>query len=480
MNCVKIVRTVPLHIMKSADGMLDGFFKGPHNPSEMSYNEMLNKLYEMEFAHSWGWSREMRSLGHEVHDVCFGFDLIQEKWADEHGLEKWERNELTIVLRQINYFKPDVLWLHSYAQMPYLIRLNLKQYFPFIKMVIAYAVDNTSYTQMKNFDLVLCDKDYTYNLAKKAGANAKVLYNGFDKTILERIEPVKFGNNSRPYDFTFVGSSGFNLGNRYKRRYWTLVELARKSNIKLWAFDRENPPLNYQGNTGDVSIVNTIVLKDKIKEIISKNFIIKILKYLLQSVLRLFNKKAIVFFSSLLDLSKYWHYWLFESINNVFTSKMREVENNMNFNDAQLSKDRSDIKNLETPAYPIRSLIPDSCNQPVFGIDMFKIWKKSKLTLNSYDDSDYEVGSNPRMYETTGVGSCLVSENTSLIKRFFEPDYEIITYDSVDECIEKVSYLLDNDKVRIDVAKAGQNRTLTSHNYKVRCEQLNEYLREIL
>ena len=68
----------------------------------------------------------------------------------------------------------------------------------------------------------------------------------------------------------------------------------------------------------------------------------------------------------------------------------------------------------------------------------------------------------------------------SLIKRFFEPDYEIITYDSVDECIEKVSYLLDNDKVRIDVAKAGQNRTLTSHNYKVRCEQLNEYLREIL
>ena len=160
--------------------------------------------------------------------------------------------------------------------------------------------------------------------------------------------------------------------------------------------------------------------------------------------------------------------------------KMREVENNMKFNDVQLSKDRRDIKNLETPAFPIRSLIPDSCTQPVFGIDMFKIWKKSKLTLNSYDDSDYEVGSNPRMYETTGVGSCLVSENTSLIKRFFEPDYEIITYDSVDECIEKVNYVLGNEQARKEIALKGQARTMKEYTTMNQCEKIHQVIQKYI
>ena len=58
------------------------------------------------------------------------------------------------------------------------------------------------------------------------------------------------------------------------------------------------------------------------------------------------------------------------------------------------------------------------------------------------------------------------------------PNFEAIKI--VEATVVVALVLLDNDKVRIDVAKAGQNRTITSHNYKVRCEQLNEYLREIL
>ena len=480
MNCVKIVRTVPLHIMKSADGMLDGFFKGPHNPSEMSYNEMLNKLYEMEFAHSWGWSREMRSLGHEVHDVCFGFDLIQEKWADEHGLEKWERNELTIVLRQINYFKPDVLWLHSYAQMPYLIRLNLKQYFPFIKMVIAYAVDNTSYTQMKNFDLVLCDKDYTYNLAKKAGINARILFNGFDESILDRIEPIEFGHNARPYDFTFVGSSGFNLGNRYRKRYWTLLELAEKTSLKLWVFDREDPTVNANVNAESDAFNYKDKISDRVKAILTRQFIVTGLRRFIRVAFKMLNQKTVIFVASFLDLRKYWHYWFFESINIVFLKKVNESNNNILHNGPMLSRVEADGKKLETPVLPVRALVPDSCYEPVFGIDMFRIWQRSKLTLNTYEDIGYEYPSNPRLFETTGVGSCLVVEYTPRIESIFQVDREIVTYTSIDECLEKVNYLLDNDRERIEIAVAGQKRTLESHNYKVRCEQLNEYLQEIL
>jgi len=49
---------------------------------------------------------------------------------------------------------------------------------------------------------------------------------------------------------------------------------------------------------------------------------------------------------------------------------------------------------------------------------------------------------------------------------------EVETYDSIDECIDKIKYYLLNEEEREKIAKAGQVRTLKEHTYEKRIEKL--------
>ena len=91
-----------------------------------------------------------------------------------------------------------------------------------------------------------------------------------------------------------------------------------------------------------------------------------------------------------------------------------------------------------------------------------------------------DYAGNLRLYELTCVGTCLLTDNKSNINNFFNPDTEIVTYDNIDECVEKMKWLTDNPIKAKQIAEAGQRRTLKDHNYKVRMEQLNTIILENL
>tara|TARA_Y100000310_G_scaffold81608_2_gene78158 strand:- start:10306 stop:11742 length:1437 start_codon:yes stop_codon:yes gene_type:complete len=478
LNIFKIARIIPLHIKVNADGMINDLYKGEKHFDEMSYDEMVQKLYQMEFALSLGWSIEMRSLGHEVHDI-FISKLVQERWADEHGLKDWERPHPGIILRQIEHYKPDILWIHALSKIPILLRLNLKKYFPFIKAIIGFAVDDPKYANMKDLDLLLCDSDIVCTRAKEAGINAKILYNGFDDSILNIIDPIKFSKQDRIYDFTFAGSSGYNMGNRYTKRYWTLVELAQRTNLQLWSFERESSKNSINNNKEALNQSSNLLSEKGMRvDVRLKMALFVFARKIIKGITWIIKKDWIMFFLSLINLKRKRHFQLFVTINSVFSKRVGEKGNKTPVRG--FFAGRSSENNVKVPVSPIHLLFPDSCHEPVFGINMFHIWQRSKLTLNAYADNGYQFPSNPRMFEATGVGSCLVVENTPGIADFFEPDKEILTYQSIDECIEKVNYLLVHESERIEMAIAGQKRTLESHSYKNRCEQLNEYLQKLL
>lgn len=81
-----------------------------------------------------------------------------------------------------------------------------------------------------------------------------------------------------------------------------------------------------------------------------------------------------------------------------------------------------------------------------------------------------------RLYEATGMGTCLITDWKENLHTLFEPDKEVVTYHSADELIEKVNYLLENDDERVKIAKAGQKRTLKEHTYQSRIKELLEIL----
>jgi len=125
---------------------------------------------------------------------------------------------------------------------------------------------------------------------------------------------------------------------------------------------------------------------------------------------------------------------------------------------------------------PSKYFLDRIAGKPLFGIDMFNMISTFKIGLNYHGSIAGDYAANMRMFELTGVGTCLLTDNKSNINKFFTPDKEIVTYNNIDECIEKITWLTDNPAATKQIAEAGQKRTLKDHNYKIRAEQLNEII----
>ena len=109
---------------------------------------------------------------------------------------------------------------------------------------------------------------------------------------------------------------------------------------------------------------------------------------------------------------------------------------------------------------------------------MFQKLHDSKVVLNIHGDNSPSSATNMRLFEATGVGTCLLTDWKENLHDLFEPEVEVVTYRTTEECIEKVNYLLENDTERKAIAAAGQRRTLKDHTVKQRVEQIDEIIRK--
>ena len=71
-----------------------------------------------------------------------------------------------------------------------------------------------------------------------------------------------------------------------------------------------------------------------------------------------------------------------------------------------------------------------------------------------------DYAGNMRIFEVTGVGSCLLTDNKKNMSDLFEPGKEVVVYDSPEDCIAKVKWLLENENERKKIAGSGQKKTL--------------------
>ena len=129
------------------------------------------------------------------------------------------------------------------------------------------------------------------------------------------------------------------------------------------------------------------------------------------------------------------------------------------------------------PEDPIKQRQPEKFHESVFGLDNFRLLGRSRLTFNCHIDCAESSAGNARLFEATGMGACLITDWKTNLPQLFEPDTEVVTYRSIEECIEKVKYLLDHEPQRQRIAAAGQKRTLRDHTYVKRAAQLDEIIR---
>lgn len=128
------------------------------------------------------------------------------------------------------------------------------------------------------------------------------------------------------------------------------------------------------------------------------------------------------------------------------------------------------------PPETIQDRYPDRFHASVFGLNNFSILGRSRITLNKHIDCAENYAGNARLFEATGMGACLLTDWKVNLGDIFEPDVEVVTYKSDEECIEKARYLLDHDEERQAIAAAGQRRILSDHTYAQRALRLNEII----
>ena len=117
---------------------------------------------------------------------------------------------------------------------------------------------------------------------------------------------------------------------------------------------------------------------------------------------------------------------------------------------------------------------------PAFGLAMYQLLHDSHATLNVHADSSPRFASNMRLFEATGVGTCLITDWKENLGSLFDLDREVVAYKSVEELEAKLRWLASSPAEREAIAAAGRKRALREHTYAHRAERLDTLIRGAL
>ena len=112
----------------------------------------------------------------------------------------------------------------------------------------------------------------------------------------------------------------------------------------------------------------------------------------------------------------------------------------------------------------------------LFGIYMYKHLSESLITINYHIDKVNDEAANMRIFESTGSGVCLITENKSNLKNFFDIDKEIVVYDNLEDAIKKIKYYLTNKDIALKIGKNARLKTLNQHTMASRWNKLENFL----
>jgi spore maturation protein CgeB len=317
-----------------------------------------------------------------------------------------------ILLNQLKKLKPEVVFFQDTLNYPGEFVKNIRKEIPSVKLVIAHVCSPYSYEQLELF------KSFDIVLVCSPG-----FQNYFDRHGIKNhlfyhgfehtlLPKIQENANSDENDILFVGS--FFQSKAFHDSRLKLVEFILREGLPLTIYSdiRKQSPI-------DLRLLQMTFLSVKVLRILSLNKIIRNLSALRKAAL----------------LDEY--------------PKGNDFSTNF-------------ISHLH--------------NRSIYGIEMLRLLSRSKICLNSHGGVAGEYAANIRMFEVTGAGSLLVTDDKKNIKDLFIPDTEIITYSSPGECISKLKWLLDKPEEIKKIALEGQQKTLKNHTLEQRVGLLNEII----
>ena len=379
-----------------------------------SYVQQHRALMDDCFLWSDFWSVALGDLGYESEEIVANIEPMQKRWAMEQGVEFDEPQWLfQIVLAQIKKFRPEILFVTDYSTFSASFIHQVKSDVPSIKLVLGWC--GAPYRDGSVFNEYDLILCCIPELVEHFRSQGHTAYHLNHSFSPTVLE--KINSNSKPnVDFGFMGS----VVKRelfHNQREKLLLDLVETTNLQLW------------------TDVPRITLRER-RAVTTR----QIAYDAVSAAKRVGVPQSVLAATPLVQKVANW-------------------------------KERPELSAPMDPRL-IRRAQP-----PIFGVEMFQQLHDTKVALNSHIDISPLSASNIRLFEATGVGSCLLTDNKSNLSTLFEPDREVVAFSSSEECAEKVSYLLEHESERIAIAQAGQRRTLRDHTFKQRAQQLDQMLR---
>lgn len=128
------------------------------------------------------------------------------------------------------------------------------------------------------------------------------------------------------------------------------------------------------------------------------------------------------------------------------------------------------------PSHPLRRRFRGAAT----GRAMFGVLARSRVTLNCHLDLAGPYANNMRLFEATGMGALLVTDRKENLRDLFEPERDVLTYASPEECLEKIRHALAHPDEAAAIARRGSDRARSEHSYAARMRQLDEILKRTL
>jgi spore maturation protein CgeB len=126
--------------------------------------------------------------------------------------------------------------------------------------------------------------------------------------------------------------------------------------------------------------------------------------------------------------------------------------------------------------WPVESPFRRGHHGTAWGLEMYRVLAGGRIALNRHGAVAEGHANNMRLYEATGVGTMLLTDQGKDLSDLFNVGTEVITYSGAADLVDKARWYLDHDAEREAVASAGQVRTLRDHTYAMRMTELVEIL----
>lgn len=121
--------------------------------------------------------------------------------------------------------------------------------------------------------------------------------------------------------------------------------------------------------------------------------------------------------------------------------------------------------------------IRELCQEPKWGMAMYRALASGRISINAEIDLANGEAGNMRLFEATGSGTFLLTEEHSNIGKYFEPGTDIETFRTASELIEKTRWFLDKESERKKIAQSGQARCLNDYSMEKRAIELDRIIR---